>query len=159
MPVNCGVRREDQLAAVDEALAARQPLEMPRNALPANRLVEYLITGQGLSRLLWARSTGQPEVWPLQVRNQGAVTNFPPDVRVEVPCLIAGDRIQPLPVGALPEWLGGYTRLLALQRQRAADYLCDGRLETLQQALFTLPTVADVQTLHRYAEEIHHLRP
>lgn len=153
-----GASRGKILTTVDEAIAARRPLTMPTGVPPESRPVKYLATGQGLSKLLRARATGRAEVIPLQVRNHGAVTNFAPDVRVEVPTLVAGERVQPLPVGELPEWLGGVTRLLAVQRRYAADYLVGGDAATLRQALFTLPTVATVETLESYAREVDEIR-
>ena len=42
-------------------------------------------------------------------------------------------------MGELPERVGGYTRLLAIQRRLLIDYLADRQLATLKQALAVLP--------------------
>ena len=55
----------------------------------------------------------------------------------------------------LPEWLGGYTRLLAIQRRLIVDYVLDRRLATLKRALAVLPMFGTVQQLNPLAEALH----
>ncbi len=58
-------------------------------------------------------------------------------------------------MGELPERVGGYTRLLAIQRRLLIDYLADRQLATLKQALAVLPMFGTSQQLHALAEGIH----
>jgi len=147
----------DRLAAVDRAIAEGVLLEAPADVHPERQTVKYLGTGRALSRLLLARAGVGPEVVALQVRNSGAVPNLPPDVRVEVPVLAQGARTVPLAVGELPEWLGGTTRLLAVQRRALARYLLSGDRDTLHQALLTLPTIRRIDALAAFADEVHNI--
>ncbi len=121
--------------------------------------MRYPATGRAIVRFGVAWAGGPPSVGALQVENHGAVANFPPDTRVEVPALVRERELKPLAIGVLPECLGGITRLLALQRRRHADYLLDGRRETLVEALFTYPAVSSIDSLRRYADEVHALEP
>jgi alpha-galactosidase/6-phospho-beta-glucosidase family protein len=152
------VSAEDGKAALERAVAAGELLNIPADLHPERRVVKYLGTGRAVSRLMLARATGSPEVVPLQVPNAGAVANFPPDVRVEVPAVVLKSMVIPMAVGEVPEWLGGTTRLLALQRKLHAEYLISGSKDSLVQALLTLPTVAPINVLMEYADVVHSLR-
>jgi len=152
------VSAEDGKAVLERAVAAGELLNIPADLHPERRVVKYLGTGRAVSRLMLARATGSPEVVPLQVPNAGAVANFPADVRVEVPAVVLKSMVIPMAVGEVPEWLGGTTRLLALQRKLHAEYLISGSKDSLVQALLTLPTVAPVNVLMEYADVVHSLR-
>ena len=102
--------------------------------------------------------TGEPMVAPLQVSNDGAVSNWPDDLRLEVPALVRGDSWSTVDVGQMPPWLGEQTRLLALQRQLAADYLVTGDQGTLRQALLAFPLAAPQDVLRDYAAVVHAAR-
>lgn len=147
----------DRLAAVDTAIAEGIPLDVPTDVHPERSVVKYLGTGRAISRVLLARAGVATEVVSLQVRNNGAVPNFPPDVMVEVPAIVQGARMVPLAVGELPEWLGGTTRLLAVQRRELARYLLNGDRDTLRQALLTLPTIRRIDVLSAFADEVHRI--
>jgi alpha-galactosidase/6-phospho-beta-glucosidase family protein len=92
---------------------------------------------------------------PLQVLNSGAITNFPDDVFVEVPTRVQGRSVVPSRVGELPDWLGGYTRLLAIQRKLVAEYILCRDVSVLKQALTTLPMFGSVQKLLQLVETMH----
>jgi alpha-galactosidase/6-phospho-beta-glucosidase family protein len=152
-------KRETFEAAVTEALRSGTPITDPPGIHPERSALNYPYTGLAVGRLLRAIATGAPEVLPLQVPNAGAIANFPPKAIVEVPVQVHGSTLIPQPVGELPEWLGGTTRLLAIQRRLVIDYLLDRELMTLKRALATLPLFGTVQQLTRFAESVHrHLR-
>jgi alpha-galactosidase/6-phospho-beta-glucosidase family protein len=153
-----GVPREQVLRAADEAMRRGEVMDAQTHLHPERQPVKYLGTGRALERLLWARATDEPQTASLQVRNDGAVANLPPDVQVEVPTVAQGARLRPRVLGALPEHLAGTTRLLAIQRKLEADYLLDGRKETLLRALMTVPTIAPVDTFLAFADELHALK-
>ena len=148
-------KRECYLLALEEALASGQPITDPPEIHPERSRLNYPHTGLTVGRLLESVGVGRPNVIPLQVQNQGAVASFPPQAIVEVPTLVQGRTVQPLAVGELPDWLGGTTRLLAVQRRLIVEYLCEPRLETLKQALSVLPFFGTAQQLNRYAEALH----
>jgi len=141
--------------ALDEALQRGKPISDPPGIHPERSRLNYPFTGITVGRLVQSMATGQANVIPLQVPNRGAVSNFPDQVIVEVPTLVQGRTVQAMPVGELPEWLGGYTRLLAIQRRLIVEYVFDRQLTTLKRALATLPMFGTVQQLNRFANALH----
>jgi alpha-galactosidase len=86
-------RCESQIAGWDamarELLDASQPLAVTRSN-------EYG------ARIIHAVETGQPEVIYGNVPNHGLIDNLPVGCCVEVPCLVDGNGVQPVRIGALP---------------------------------------------------------
>jgi len=148
-------KREAYTRALDEALEAGKPIADPPGIHPERSRLNYPYTGVTVGKLVQSVATGQANVIPLQVPNRGAVSNFPDQVIVEVPTLVQGRTVQAMPVGELPEWLGGYTRLLAIQRRLIVEYVFDRQLTTLKRALATLPMFGTVQQLNRFANALH----
>jgi alpha-galactosidase/6-phospho-beta-glucosidase family protein len=148
-------KREIYIEAVDQAIKTRKPIEDPPGIHPERSLLNYPYTGLTIGKLLHSLATGQPNVIPLQIPNRGAIANFPAEAIVEVPTRVQGNDLQGQPVGELPEWLGGTTRLLAIQRRLIVEYLLDRQLATLKRALAVLPMLASVQQLSEYAEVLH----
>lgn len=148
-------KREIYMKALDEALRSGEPINDPPDIHPERSKLNYPYTGVTVGKLMQSVATGWANVIPLQVPNRGAVANFPAEAVVEVPTLVQGETVQPLPAGEVPEWLGGYTRLLAVQRQLIVEYLADRDLVTLKRALATLPMFASVQQFSVLAEALH----
>jgi alpha-galactosidase/6-phospho-beta-glucosidase family protein len=148
-------KREIQVAALEEALRTGEPIVDPPNVHPERSRVNYPWTGVTVGRLMEAIATGQGRIIPLQLVNREAIVNFPAEAIVEVRSLVQGRTIQPLPVGELPEWLGGYTRLQAIQRSLMVEYVLSGEPGILKQAMATLPMFGTVQQLNRFSEAVH----
>ncbi len=68
-------------------------------AIQVQRSTEYT------ARLIHSRETGQPRVIYGNVPNHGLIDNLPDGCCVEVPCLVDGNGVQPVRVGALPPQL------------------------------------------------------
>jgi len=148
-------KRQLYLSALDEALQAGQPISDPPGIHPERSRLNYPYTGRTVGKLAQSIATGLANVIPLQIPNAGAVANFPPDAIVEVPTLVHNSTLHGMAVGELPEWLGGVTRLQAIQRRLIIDYLLDRHPATLQHALAVLPVFTTVQQMKRYAEAVH----
>jgi alpha-galactosidase/6-phospho-beta-glucosidase family protein len=148
-------KRARYQAALERALQTKTPIADPAAIHPERSLLNYPFTGVTVGRLVQSIAVHTRNVIPLQIVNRGAIDNFPEDVIVEVPTEVQGRNLQGKMVGALPEWLGGYTRLLAIQRRLMVKYLQDRRLPTLKQALATFPMFGTVQQLNQYAEVLH----
>jgi alpha-galactosidase/6-phospho-beta-glucosidase family protein len=158
-------KRERYVEALDEALRTGNPIVDPPGIHPERSRLNYPYTGLTVGRWTQSVATGLANVLPLQVpnrrvappgaRGEGVLSNFPAEAIVEVPVRVQGRAVQAMPVGELPEWLGGYTRLLAIQRQLIVAYVLDRRLETLKRALAVLPMFGTVQQLNRFAEALH----
>lgn len=148
-------RRDRRRQALEEALRTRRPIEDPPQVHPERSKLMYPGTGRAFGRIVQGLAGHGTNVAALQVPNEGAVCNFPSDVIVEIPVQVAAGRLTPLAMGEAPEWLCGYTRLLAIQRRLVAEYLCSPDLTTLKQALSVLPFFSTVERLNAFAEEVH----
>ncbi len=140
--------------ALDRALASGMPIADPWPQHPERSPLNYPGTGRQIGRLARALATGQATTGPLQVRNGGAVPNWPAEVTVEVPVEAAGRDVRPVAVGEAPEWLCGAARLEAIQRRMVADYALRRDPALLRQALAVVPWMADVEGLAAYAREL-----
>ncbi|HZP80049.1 MAG TPA: hypothetical protein VFB21_00300 [Chthonomonadaceae bacterium] len=148
-------KRESYVAAVETALQTAEPITDPPGIHPERSKLNYPYTGITVGRLLQSIATGWANTIPLQIPNRGAITNFPDEAIVEIPALVQGRSVQGLPVGAMPEWLGGTTRLQAIQRRLFVEYVLTRDLPTLKRALAVLPMFATVQQFNAYAEALH----
>ncbi|NLE43723.1 MAG: hypothetical protein GX620_03280 [Chloroflexi bacterium] len=148
-------KRERCELALDRAIETGRPICDPAGIHPERSALNYPLTGVTVGRLMQSIAASRPEVIALQVHNQGAITNFPVNSIVEIPVLVKDSTLHPMPVGELPDWLGGYTRLLAVQRRLLIDYLLEPHLDTLKRALAVLPMLGPVRELNRFAETLH----
>lgn len=152
-----GEKRRKGEEAMEEALRSGRPIADPPQIHPERSLLRYPGTGRTIGRMIRAIATGQPEIVPLQTLNDGAISNFPDDVCVEVPVSVAGKHITPQKVGELPEWLGGLTRLFAIQRRMIVDYLLEPSLESLKQAVSVVPVLGSAEKHVRFVKALHEL--
>ncbi|GMA86741.1 hypothetical protein GCM10025868_19910 [Angustibacter aerolatus] len=102
IPVGEYVRISEQnlatYARTRDALAAGEHLPLEREATEYAPLVVH------------AMVTGEPVTIVGNVLNEGLVTNLPPDVCVEVPCVVDADGVHPQPMGDLPAHLAAVNR-------------------------------------------------
>jgi alpha-galactosidase len=148
-------KRELYEEAVHTALRTGIPIEDPPHIHPERSMLNYPNTGVAFGKLMQSLATHQTNTLALQVMNHGSIVNWPDNVMVEVPTLVHGKLVQPWPVGELPEWLGGYTRLLAIQRRLIIDYVLERRLLLLKQAMAVMPMFGTTQQFIAMAEYIH----
>lgn len=148
-------KRENYEKALEKALNEGKPIQDPEWIHPERSLLNYPGTGRAFGRLISAMATGKQEIVPLQVRNCGAVSNIPSDACVEVPTLVKYEEFVPQQVGELPEWFGGITKLLAIQRKMMAEYLIDPSLEQLLRTVSVIPVFASVERYLHYAKTLH----
>ena len=81
------------------------------------------------------------EVWPTNVRNGGAIQDFPDDLVVEVPCLVNRQGVRPLSGYRVPPPVRGLLAALGEYQRLTADAAWDGtRLQAIQ-ALTANPLV------------------
>lgn len=148
-------KRENYEKALEKALREDKPIQDPEWIHPERSLLNYPGTGRAFGRLISAMATGKAEIVPLQVKNYDAISNVPYDACVEVPTLVKYNEFMPQQVGELPEWFGGITKLMAIQRKMMAEYLIDPSLEQLQRAVSIIPIFAPVERYLHYAKTLH----
>lgn len=154
---NWSGKRENYEKAINKALSEDKPIHDPEWIHPERSLLNYPGTGRAFGRLISAMATGKQEIVPLQVKNNGAVSNIPDDACVEVPTMVKYKKIVPQQVGELPEWFGGITKLIAIQRKMMAEYLIDPTFDKLQKAVSIIPIFAPVERYLHYTKTLHNI--
>src|SRR2546423_6360179 len=81
------------------------------------------------------------EVWPVNVPNRGAITDFPDDLVVEVPGYVDRHGIQPLAQGAMPRAVAGLVKMLGEYQALAAEAAWRGTRADAVRALASHPLV------------------
>ena len=81
------------------------------------------------------------EVWPTNVRGDGAIQDFPDGLVVEVPCLVGRQGVRPLPGHRIPPPVRGLLNTLGEYQQLTADAAWDGSRHQAVQALMSNPLV------------------
>ncbi len=150
-----GDKRGNYEKALKEALQNERLIVDPPMIHPERSLVNYPATGRAIGKLIRAMATDEKELVALQVINNGAVSNLPDNTCVEVPTLVCGNKFIPQNIGELPDWFGGITRLLAIQRRLMAEYLANPSLDLIKHSLSVLPILASVEKHLRFAETLH----
>jgi len=150
-------KRKMYYSAIESALASGRPIREEK-AHPELSPIRYFGTGIAVARLARSIATGQRDIFALQAKNQEAITNFPREVRVEVPVIhdkASTERLRPMKVGELPEWLGWTSKQLSIKRKLAADYVLTRNIELLKRSLLAAPQTVPIDDLLAYAETLH----
>lgn len=138
IPVDEYVRRsEDNLAEyerVRDALARGEPL-------PVEQSVEYA------SLIVHSIETGVPRVIYGNVRNDSLVPGLPEGCCVEVPCLVDGTGIHPIPVPSYPPELAALNRTFLNVVELTVRAVLEQRAELVRHAAMLDPNAAASLTL------------
>jgi 6-phospho-beta-glucosidase len=94
------------------------------------------------------------EVWPVNVPNQGAIPDFPPDRVVEVPGYVDRHGIRPLAQGHLPPQVAGLVGMLGEYQSLAARAAWDGGRREAIQALAGNPLVMSLAKAETIYDEM-----
>ena len=86
-------------------------------------------------------SNGQPLHTALNVPNRGAIACMQPDDVVEVSCLVDGDGVHPLPIGAVPEHQELLMRIVKLYEKLTVQAILTRSRATAAEALMVHPLV------------------
>ena len=96
------------------------------------------------------------EVWPVNVPNRGALSDFPDDLVVEVPALIGKDGATPLVQGPLPKAVVGLVKLLGEYQALTAEAAWSGDRRSALQALTSHPLVPSLPKAEVLYNEMAH---
>jgi 6-phospho-beta-glucosidase len=97
---------------------------------------------------------GRDEVWPVNVPNRGAISDFPDDLVVEVPGRVNGDGVQPIPQGHLPRQVVGLVKMLGEYQALAAEAAWSGTRRDAIRALASNPLVFSLHKAERVYDEM-----
>ena len=109
--------------------------------LPTKRTHEYG------SYIIEAIETNRPVRINGNVPNRGVIDNLPRGCCVEVPCLVDGNGIQPMAVGALPTQLAALNRTNVNVQELIVEAALSGDVEAVYHAVMLDPLTAAVCTL------------
>jgi 6-phospho-beta-glucosidase len=103
-----------------------------------------------------AMFNGRTETHYVNVRNAGALVDFPDDLVVELPGRVAPDGIRPLPGRRLPRHVSGLVEMLAEYQLLAAEAAWSGTRKEAVRALAANPLVLTLSTAERLYDEMAH---
>jgi len=99
-------------------------------------------SGEYATEIIHSIETGTPRVIYGNVRNDGLITNLPPDCCVEVPCLVDRNGVQPTRVGALPPQLAALMQTNINVQSLTVEAALTGKREYVYQAAMLDPHTA-----------------
>lgn len=94
------------------------------------------------------------EVWPVNVPNRGALSDFPDDLVVEVPALINKNGATPLVCGGLPKAVVGLVKQLGEYQALTAEAAWSGGRRSALQALTSHPLVLSLPKAEALYDEM-----
>jgi alpha-galactosidase len=87
------------------------------------------------------------------LRNEGQISNLPPDATVETPVVVDGAGIHPVHVGALPQPVAELCRRETTVAQLCVDSAIEGSREKALQCLLLDPVITDIDTARRILDD------
>jgi alpha-galactosidase len=124
--------------------AERERLERG-DAVEIHRSLEYAST------IIRSVATGEPQVVYGNVPNAGLIDDLPAGCTVEVPCLVDGNGVQPIRVGALPPQLAALMRTNVNVQELTVEAALTGNREHAYHAAMLDPHTAaelDLDQIH-----------
>jgi alpha-galactosidase len=131
---HCIERLQESREVYEEMIAGDKPL-------PKERTHEYG------SHIIEAIETNRPIRINGNVPNRQLIDNLPPGCCVEVPCLVDGNGIQPIHVGALPPQLAALNRTNVNVQELIVEAALTGNTEAVYHAVMLDPLTSAVCTL------------
>ncbi len=99
--------------------------------------------------------SARPSYFPaMNLVNNGAISNLPPEVIVEVPGIIGSDSVNLMNVGPLPDQIAPYCALLGSINNLIADAAATGSKEKAMQALLLDPYVHSMTIAEKLLDDI-----
>jgi len=120
-------------------------------ALVSGGAIEVRRSSEYASRIMVAELTGAPIVVNGNVANRGYIDNLPPDVCVEVPCLVDHNGVQPVRVGRLPPQLAAMMQTNINVQELTVEALVTGRKDHVRHAAMLDPHTAAELSLDEIA--------
>ncbi len=148
-------RAEDIMAAVpdywkhyEEQLTAAEPKLEPARSRGGIHELELAFD------VMDALYNDKNEVWPVNVPNRGALSDFPDDLVVEVPALINKNGATPLVCGGLPKAVVGLVKQLGEYQALTAEAAWSGGRRSALQALTSHPLVLSLPKAEALYDEM-----
>jgi len=94
------------------------------------------------------------EIWHCNVTNNGAISDFPDDLVVEVPCYVDRNGITPLTQGAMPQQVSGLVKMLGEYQSLAAKAGWEGNRMDGIRALASHPLIYSIDEAEKLYDEM-----
>jgi 6-phospho-beta-glucosidase len=148
-------RAQDILAEVpDYWTHYREQLDAPDPQLEPGRSRGGIFELEVAVDVMDAVFNDKNEVWPTNVRNGGAIADFPDSRVVEVPCLVNRQGVRPLTGYRVPPPVRGLLSALGEYQQLAADAAWDGDRQQAIRALTANPLVRSLDLARTLYDEM-----
>ncbi len=152
-------RAQDISAALPDYWAHyREQLDNPDPTLDPDRSRGGIFELEVAVDVMDAAFNDKNEIWPANVVNAGAISDFPAGRVVEVPCLVNAQGARPLGGYRVPQAVRGLVLALGEYQQLAADAAWDGGRKQAIQALASnplIPTLPLAETLYDELARAH----
>ncbi len=99
------------------------------------------------AQIIHAMETGEPAVIYGNVPNHGLISNLPAGCCVEVACLVDGNGVQPIALGALPPQCAAVNRTNINVQELAVEAALTGKREHVEHAIMLDPLTGALLTL------------
>lgn len=148
-------RAQDILAEVpDYWKHYREQLDAPFPTLDPARSRGGIFELEVAVDVIDAAFNDRNEIWPTNMRNGGAIQDFPDDLVVEVPCLVNRQGVRPLSGYRVPPPVRGLLSALGEYQQLAADAAWDGTRQQAITALTANPLVRSLDLARALYDEL-----
>ena len=138
----------DYWAHYQEQAASEQPELDPRRSRGGIHELELAID------VMDAVFNDRKEVWPVNVRNDGAISDFPDDLVVEVQGYVDRHGVQPITHGQMPRQAAGLVKMLGEYQALAAEAAWGGTRHEAIQALASHPLVFSLHLAETIYDEM-----
>ena len=138
----------DYWAHYEEQAASSQPELDPRRSRGGVHELELALD------VMDAVFNDRKEVWPVNVTNQGAISDFPDDLVVEVPGYVDRHGVKPIAQGHMPPQVVGLVKMLGEYQALAAEAAWNGTRRDAIQALASHPLVYSLRVAETIYDEM-----
>jgi 6-phospho-beta-glucosidase len=105
-------------------------------------------------RVIAAMVNNRPEIFDVNISNQGAISNLPHDAIVEMAATVDGVGAHPFALGPLPKALLGMQTALVLSQELTVDAAFSGSRQELLQAILAHPLIHSMDAAEKTMDEL-----
>jgi alpha-galactosidase len=128
-----------------------------RRQLEGDSAIEVRPSGEYAATIIRSIETGKPRTIYGNVANHGLIDDLPSGCTVEVPCLVDGNGVQPIRVGALPPQIAALIRTNVNVQELTVEAALTGRIDHVYHAAMLDPHTAaelDLQQIWELVDDL-----
>lgn len=120
---------------------------MTQKQLNGDEPIKYERSSEYAGKIIHSMETGKVRTFYGNVKNNGLISNLPPQAIVEVPCMVSKEGISPCRVGAIPLQLAALMTPHIALHEMAVEGTLEKSRDMLRQAIQADPLTAAILTL------------